>query len=149
MTVIFGNEVQQKKKEYFETRHAANKVAMELFQKTYFGGHEPTNEQLSALLASNPVVGCMFTVFSFQTRNDSLLDVLFSSVFSLDDELSFQIEKLEAVIRANGDKAEATTKEVDVLKETIAPKIRAMVDLFDNLKKSDERRQKAGEDMIV
>jgi hypothetical protein len=83
----------------------------------------------------------------FETMD--LLDGLTAIVYDLNDGIRKLDKTVQNIAEKTGVDISNVKADVDELKETVGPKINAVIQLLANLQKEEERRKKNGEPMLV
>ena len=82
-----------------------------------------------------------------------LLGALVDSLLGFSDKVNAKISDLDKTVQniaeQTGVKITNAQKDITELKETVGPNVKAVIQLFANLQKEEERRKKNGETMIV
>jgi Mg2+ and Co2+ transporter CorA len=82
-----------------------------------------------------------------------LFDALIDSLFDFTDKIKAKIANLDKTVQNIADQTGVditnVQKDITELKETVGPNVKAVIQLFANLQKEQDRRKKNGETMIV
>jgi len=135
-------------KDYFARKIAFNKEQLyeyELKSKTANDRNE--SPAMKAFYVSTHI-SCIQHVETLE-----ILGGLIDTLFDLSSDLRVKISNLDKTIQSIAEKTGVNIsnakKDIQDLQETIGPNIKAVIQLFANLQKEDERRKKNGEVMIV
>lgn len=91
--------------------------------------------------------------YSLHVETLKLLSALIDSLFDFSDKINAKISNLDKTVQniAEQTGVDITNVQTDIkeLKETVGPNVKAVIQLFANLQKEEEKRKKNGETMIV
>jgi len=148
MTADSEKEGRTKIKEYFTRQIAFTKDRMNEYESK-FQTTDSRNEStaVKAFYASVHIT-CIQHIETL-----TILDGIVDSLFVLMDAVGGKMLKLDKTVQNIAEKTgvDISNVQTDVkeLKETVGPNVKAVIDLFANLQKEEERRKKNGEKMIV
>lgn len=94
-----------------------------------------------------------YIVYDKHEETLMITKAIFEVVFAIFDGYSERIAKIEkemqTIAENTGTDISKVKTDVDQLKETVGPKVNAVIQLFANLQKEEERKKKNGEKMVV
>ena len=148
MTTDSEKEGRETVKEYFNRKIASTKEIVneyKLKSQTVESRNEST--AMKAFYASIHI-SCIQHVETLE-----ILGALVNSLFDFSSDLRARISNLDKTIRNIAEKTGVNIsdakKDIKDLQETIGPNIKAVIQVFANLQKEEERRKKNGDVMIV
>ncbi len=148
MTTDSKKEARAKIKRYLTERIATTKERMNDYDLKIQTADSRNETQTMKVYYASAHIGC---IQHYETLK--ILDVLLDSLLDLSEKTRAKILNLDKTVQNIAEKTgvDISTVQTDIkeLKETVGPNVKAVIQLFANLQKEEERRKKSRETMIV
>lgn len=148
MTVEMTTE-QKKVKELFEDRVKKLSSIEHLYRSTLLLVRSNKKLTLEETIAEQPELAMAYRMSQRLVEAFQIMDVITENMFSVNAKIAQIDIALEDLSKKTNTDISNVKVAVGDLEKTILPNLKALVQLFDNLKKAEDQRKKNGEDMIV
>jgi hypothetical protein len=148
MTLDSEKEGREKVKGYFNGKIASTKERINEYQLK-----AQTTESRNESPAMKAFYVSTYIASSQYVETLEILGGLIDTLFDLNDDIRAKISKLDKNVQNIAEKTGVDISnvktEIKDLQETVGPNIKAVIQLFANLQKEEEKRKKNGEGMVV
>jgi hypothetical protein len=147
------SEIEKTLKELFADRLAQLKSTEKLSETLLFLGHakngERTPEIWDKAAFSHPDLAISYTLSQRLFETFQILEFMTFNTLDVTAKIARIDSALEDLAKKTNTDISGVKGAVNDLEKTVLPSVKKIVQLFDNLKETEDRRKKNGESMIV